>query len=193
MEDLIKKFTEALKSKKAEEREWAAYALGDLKAKTALRELLKASQDSTPFVRAGVAYALGEIEDDKTIPYLNRLAKDSDEFVRMVAARALGRKTSKVIKWLLDIIKQEKSSIVKIEAIKSISKFKEPLVKRIMIRLSEKDKNPYVRLAALNMLKEFDLVESDFRKIKHLARSDPYPYIRAKANEIMLRNFLKVA
>jgi HEAT repeat protein len=71
----------------------AAFALGALKASTALPELIAALGDSRGYARSAAATALGQLAPGAVtaIPPLTRLLSDGDAEVRIRALGALGR------------------------------------------------------------------------------------------------------
>ncbi len=68
-----------------------AWALSEVGDASVLRQLVGASRDPAPEVRAKVARALGRIQDENSLAVLHRLALDPVWFVRVRALDALGR------------------------------------------------------------------------------------------------------
>ena len=66
-------------------------ALGEIKAREAVKPLIDALHDPDNEVRWEAALALGEIGDDRAIPSLVDGLKDRDRFVRYGAAVALDK------------------------------------------------------------------------------------------------------
>lgn len=76
----------------ASTRRWAAWILGQIGDRRALRALHGALADTDPELRARAAKALGRMRDASSVqPLLDRLITDPSPFVRTAVAQSLGR------------------------------------------------------------------------------------------------------
>ena len=71
-------------------RSEAAKALGEIRCKNSVAELIKASKDTHEKVRISAVQALSEIEAKKSVPALIQALKDKSAQVRIYAANGLG-------------------------------------------------------------------------------------------------------
>ncbi len=69
----------------------AAKALGNMKAKDAIPDLIALLSDTNPRIREQAAYGLGLIGDDSANEALQKLTQDPDELVQFFAKEALER------------------------------------------------------------------------------------------------------
>ncbi|MFQ6069798.1 MAG: HEAT repeat domain-containing protein [Candidatus Aminicenantales bacterium] len=85
-------------------RSSAAWALGELRDKRALKALIKALHDRSPDVRWSAALALGEIMDKRALDALYMATKDRNIDVRKIAREAMQkiRETNGLQKGSLD-------------------------------------------------------------------------------------------
>jgi len=88
-------------------REAAAVALGDIKAKEAVKPLLAALEDEGWDVRWAAKNALKRIGQEAVQPLIAAL-KDKDKYIRQAAAKALGEiKVKEAVKPLIEVLKDE--------------------------------------------------------------------------------------
>ncbi|MBC8233059.1 HEAT repeat domain-containing protein [bacterium] len=90
-EQNISTLIEILRSESETKRVQAAYALSQIKDKTAVPSLIEALGDKSEQVRQQAAYALGQIGDKVAVPALMEILRDESEQVRQQAADALDR------------------------------------------------------------------------------------------------------
>ncbi len=88
-------------SKNAANRAKAAFLLGQIGDKKAIKTLRKLLQDPEPSVRMQAAVALGEMEDGSGISVISRLFDDSQPWVRVYAVHALWNLHSKYARSIL--------------------------------------------------------------------------------------------
>lgn len=151
LEKLVKKkdidgLLKALRYKKAHYiRMKAAEALGKLRDKKAVDQLIHALEDEDEFVRREAAEALGKIRNKKAVDPLIHMLMDKDEYVRTYAAEALGKiRDKKAVDPLIHVIKDEDMGEA---ATVALIRLGEPAVKPLIQML--KDKNEDVRERAV--------------------------------------------
>jgi len=116
----------------------ARWALGQTGPKgiPALREALK---NSDPRVRSGVAFAIGSIgpSAERAVPDLLRLMKDEDRTVRIDAILAIGKTqvtSDTVVKSLIQTMETDKDEVVRLDAMRVLSKMNSPEAKEALVR-----------------------------------------------------------
>jgi len=80
----------ALKDDHPQVRSEAAKALGEIRSKKSIDDLITASRDKHEKVRISAVQALAEIESKKAVPALIQALKDKSAQVRIYAANGLG-------------------------------------------------------------------------------------------------------
>lgn len=141
-----------------------AYALGLIRSNDALNDLIQIASHGDPHVRLQVIIALGNYEDERTTNILISALEDSEANVRWDAAVALAKlKKDNGRRILLDLldrnyldsfpnidpIEQDQAILV---AIQVIHKIIDTEFEKVLLDLSENDKNMKVREAARRAL-----------------------------------------
>jgi len=125
----------------------AAYALGAMRARTAVEPLLRALRDGRDEVRAESASALGLIGDDRAIPALVQAADDPSIELRRAAVLALGSfHTPLVIDPLIAALGDEDWEVASI-ASADLGEMDLPGLEKRLIQATE-DSRPAVRAGA---------------------------------------------
>jgi len=120
----------------------ARWALGQTGPKgiPALREALK---NSDPRVRAGAAFALGSMGPaaEEAAPDLLRATKDEDRTVRIDAILAIGKTqvtSDTVVKSLIQIMETDKDEVVRLDAMRVLSKMNSSEAREALVRYNTK-------------------------------------------------------
>ena len=139
-------------------RSYAAYTLGQLKAKGILSDLVNALEnDESKDVRKSAAEAIGEIDPARNTALKilkTKIINDNNYEVRKACAIALGKiKTKEIMQILLNVLKKDRSSLV--------------------------------RVKILDILKSYEIDEDEFLNIlREVIQTDPNSNVRNKAVEI---------
>jgi HEAT repeat protein len=121
----------------------ARWALGQI-GPTAIPALREALKDGSPRIRAGAAFALGAVGPaaEDTVPALLQAMKDEDRTVRIDAILAIGktRATSPaVVQALNEVLETDKDEVVRLDAVRVLSKMDTPEAKEAVIRYNNKN------------------------------------------------------
>lgn len=155
----------SLKDSDSEVQIYALWALGTLKAKTALPDCLLFLKNADPKLRQISAYVLGAIGDKSAAGQIQSLLKDPVTDVRWNAALALARLgddsgTDVLIKMLdrkslllENKMNEEKTENIMINAIKGLTLIAKPDSIKILQNLSKNDQSLKVRQIAIESLK----------------------------------------
>ncbi len=131
------KLINALENKDEEVRIGAAWALGRLRVKKAVDQLLKVLGDEDEQVRREAVLALGEIGDSRAVmPLIDILEGEDTSYVRCTAAKALGTLGGiKAKQSLISALKNEDEIFVLNEVAKVLGKFGDPSAAFYLIEL----------------------------------------------------------
>lgn len=112
----------------------AAYGLGKMKVRRAIKHLAQALHDQTPEVRYHAAWALGAIRDPKAFIYLKAAKLDTDAGVRLAIDHALHRLIPPSTNSLINTLAHHPDSVTRAEAAKMLGTLKEPLALETLVR-----------------------------------------------------------
>jgi HEAT repeat protein len=111
-----------LKKKDSFIRTRSLIALGRIKSKISIPDILVQTKDANPVVRISAIQALSEIGDKKTISYITKALEDDDASVRKFAIKSLAKtKDPKTIVNISKIAKQDENKFIRNLARKTIS------------------------------------------------------------------------
>lgn len=149
----IQQWRDMLSSPDAIDREAATYALGWLKDKDSVLNLIKTLQDAEPSVRRNAAESLGKIGDIKAADALGIATGDDEDDVARVAAEALGKfrseKGTDALIDLLDTAPDARIADVAENALKEMAHFQDALSNNdpiVPIPLTADSKNRLIKM-----------------------------------------------
>jgi HEAT repeat protein len=129
----------------------ACCVLGELKAKEAVKPLIKALKHEKDYIRAAAAWSLGEIKDKRATKPLVESLKDKSEEVRRSTYWALvGIRDEKAVEPLISLLK-DKNPEVRKEAIDILHWFEDSRILK-PLKYALKDKDEGVQAAAAKAL-----------------------------------------
>ncbi|MFN8178773.1 MAG: HEAT repeat domain-containing protein [bacterium] len=155
VEPLLAELTD--RTKPAHARRWAAWILGQIEDRRALRALHDALTGADPELRARAAKALGRIRDpDSVQPLLERLITDPSPFVRTAVAHSLGRlPTRETIEFLARSL-SDPEWWVRLRAVESLGNLGRPASDTL--RAALRDHDPGVAREAARALERIGAV-----------------------------------
>ncbi|MDF5730926.1 MAG: HEAT repeat domain-containing protein [Rhizonema sp. PD38] len=185
MSEELLAIVQELKNSDPEIRENALDKIGTLKPSNALDIILPFLSDADPEVRGTAACNLGEIRDSRAVPFLINVARvDSHQKVRADALLALAEyRSSEILDCLVDEVYQEKRSRRPRQEVARQLKYynTESSVNALILLLQDED--VYVRISAVDSLKELN--RPRLREIWEKAMNDESYYVTEIAREAL--------
>lgn len=133
------------------ERSWAAYALGDLKCRTAIPALIETLKSGDLNLKGFSALSLGKMEDPAAFEAIVPVAKDvtQPEDVRCLVLLGLGRAELPAAREALSCVAQKDVSLSARRAALMALGFKASEGDRALLASCASERDPFIRAAAL--------------------------------------------